>query len=181
MNLKQKWMFDCECEKCRDGSDLGTFLSSPLCPSCDEPLTPIDALSYESDWSCIACGSRKSSQEVIEICKEAEQFANESNQSQSAIIEAIKTLEKQFHKNFYVILKLKLELIDRWEKTATEKEELELALDFCHQALKIVSKLDQGQSNTRSALLSKCMSIKVRLLKSKFEENDSSDHCVNLA
>ena len=55
--LKKKWYFDCICPRCQSPTDLGTYVSSPKCPNCDENglLIPVNPLDYQSQWRCEKC------------------------------------------------------------------------------------------------------------------------------
>ncbi len=52
-------MFLCECDRCKDGSEMGSKLGGIHCSKCSNGiLIPQDPLkSEESDWICDKCGS----------------------------------------------------------------------------------------------------------------------------
>ena len=58
--LKEQRYVDCNCSRCVDATELGTFTSSALCneEKCEEQgglLLPIDPSNYQSDWICTSC------------------------------------------------------------------------------------------------------------------------------
>ena len=44
--------FKCLCERCKDPTELGSHLSSLMCPKCPEILTQSDPLEDDSPWKC---------------------------------------------------------------------------------------------------------------------------------
>ena len=51
-----EWYFDCECERCRDPTELETFVSALICEVCeDDFLLPTEPLDYLSTWTCGTC------------------------------------------------------------------------------------------------------------------------------
>lgn len=51
-HLRLSKQFTCTCTRCRDPTELGTFLGSPRCPVCGAPLLPTDPLDPHAPWSC---------------------------------------------------------------------------------------------------------------------------------
>uniref|UniRef100_A0A146L8D6 Protein msta, isoform A n=2 Tax=Lygus hesperus TaxID=30085 RepID=A0A146L8D6_LYGHE len=48
--------FECDCDRCRDPTELGSHLSSIKCPSCDNGLIlSSDPLDAEAIWKCTHC------------------------------------------------------------------------------------------------------------------------------
>ena len=44
--------FECCCQRCKDPTELGSFMGSPLCQECKSALLPDDSLILETDWHC---------------------------------------------------------------------------------------------------------------------------------
>ena len=54
--LRDDWFFECTCERCRDPTELGTFLDGVRCLRCGEGVLLARApLEFESDWICDKC------------------------------------------------------------------------------------------------------------------------------
>ena len=76
-DIHKHWFFDCECERCCDSTEFGTFMSAVRCLTCQSGyLLPTDALEYESLWECDTCGM------IV---------------AHSTVDEVISTIEKQVH------------------------------------------------------------------------------------
>ena len=56
-DIRRFWYFDCECPRCSDPTELGSYMSAVICFACKRGfLVPIDSLQYKSDWKCDSCG-----------------------------------------------------------------------------------------------------------------------------
>lgn len=62
-HLKQTKIFDCDCRRCRDPSENGTFGSSWVCQRCSGLILSSNPLDNLSEWKCEKCKSQLS-QEV---------------------------------------------------------------------------------------------------------------------
>ncbi|XP_045108111.1 SET domain-containing protein SmydA-8-like [Portunus trituberculatus] len=51
-HLRISKQFTCTCARCRDPTELGTFLGSPCCPACRLPLLSTDPLDPQAPWRC---------------------------------------------------------------------------------------------------------------------------------
>ena len=84
LKIGQNWNFICNCLRCKDPSDLGTYFSAVVCQSCSNYISsnercenksstyissaisnnlgyliPIDCQYIETDWQCKNCGEKK--------------------------------------------------------------------------------------------------------------------------
>ena len=50
--LLRNWYFSCSCPRCRDPTELGSHLSSLVCPKCDLAMTQVEPLDPDSPWRC---------------------------------------------------------------------------------------------------------------------------------
>nr|CAD7573926.1 unnamed protein product [Timema californicum] len=57
-HLHEGKYFDCTCSRCRDPTELGTYMSSLKCVKCRGKglVSPVDALKENSPWECNQCG-----------------------------------------------------------------------------------------------------------------------------
>ncbi|XP_050730534.1 SET domain-containing protein SmydA-8-like [Eriocheir sinensis] len=68
-HLRLSKQFTCTCTRCRDPTELGTFLGSPRCPACGAALLPTDPLDPHAPWSCSgrACTHTASAAQVAAV------------------------------------------------------------------------------------------------------------------
>jgi len=51
--IRDEWYFDCECRRCSDPTECGSFVSALKCDSCiSGNVLPVDSLDYNSKWKC---------------------------------------------------------------------------------------------------------------------------------
>nr|CAD7605274.1 unnamed protein product [Timema genevievae] len=57
-HLHEGKYFDCTCSRCRDPTELGTYMSSLKCVKCRGKglVSPVEALRENSPWECNQCG-----------------------------------------------------------------------------------------------------------------------------
>nr|CAD7448917.1 unnamed protein product [Timema bartmani] len=57
-HLHEGKYFDCTCSRCRDPTELGTYMSSLKCVKCRGKglVSPVEALKENSPWECNQCG-----------------------------------------------------------------------------------------------------------------------------
>eukprot|EP00095_Tigriopus_kingsejongensis_P012445 maker-scaffold89_size390429-snap-gene-0.18 protein:Tk12445 transcript:maker-scaffold89_size390429-snap-gene-0.18-mRNA-1 annotation:"protein isoform b-like" len=54
--IERNWFFRCQCPRCLDPTEFGTFMSAVRCFQCQSGyLLPSDAQDLESDWKCDRC------------------------------------------------------------------------------------------------------------------------------
>ncbi len=69
--IYREWHFECECRRCADPTECGSFISAVKCEVCGEgDLLPEDSLNPEALWRCCRCGHAASSA-VVEAVVDA--------------------------------------------------------------------------------------------------------------
>ena len=94
LKIGQNWNFICNCLRCKDPSDLGTYFSAIVCQSCSNYISsnercenksstyissaisnnlgyllPIDCQYIETDWQCKNCGGKKCLRDIEGLLK----------------------------------------------------------------------------------------------------------------
>ena len=94
LKIGQNWNFICNCLRCKDPSDLGTYFSAIVCQSCSNYITsneqcedkssayigsaisnnlgyllPIDCQYIETHWQCKNCGEKKCVRDIEGLLK----------------------------------------------------------------------------------------------------------------
>ena len=49
-HLKASKCFWCACARCRDATEMGSFVSAQVCQVCGERVLAVDPLDQESEW-----------------------------------------------------------------------------------------------------------------------------------
>ena len=71
--LLRNWYFSCSCARCRDPTELGSHLSSLVCPKCELAMTQSDPLDPESPWRCPRHSFTFSAQHVASLVTDLRQ------------------------------------------------------------------------------------------------------------
>ena len=95
LKIGQNWNFICNCLRCKDPSDLGTYFSAIVCQRCSNYISsnerceskssayigsaisnnhgyllPIDCQYIETHWHCINCGEKKCARDIEDLLNE---------------------------------------------------------------------------------------------------------------
>ena len=65
--MRDNWHFDCNCVRCQDPTEMGSYLSALKCLGCESGyVLPIDPMELSSQWSCPVCNQKMSLESVNE-------------------------------------------------------------------------------------------------------------------
>lgn len=68
--LQMGKFFTCNCQRCRDPTELGTFASAVLCQKCKEGfLISSDVSKLDADWLCNKCTAKMNCGRVQELAQ----------------------------------------------------------------------------------------------------------------
>lgn len=153
--FSENWMFECGCRRCRDPSELGSFLSSPRCTECSGFLVPLRPLQIESDWKCNLCDSSLPASAIRDLENAARTLVGAVDlKSFGAISELVGQFEKKYHPNYVQIVHLKLtynalELESANFSNEEESEIHKLKIRYCTDVLGVLDKIDPGITKLR--------------------------------
>lgn len=114
--------FECKCSRCRDRTELDTFMSAVKCVDCDSDyLLPEKPTEIQSEWKClnVKCGSTQSvSKIVLKVC-EIEDYVErikDLNLTVQDELELLSTVARKnsgitLHKNHYVLQEISMRII----------------------------------------------------------------------
>ena len=69
--LQRQWYFKCECPRCRDPSELGSFINAIRCPNCGNGFLLPETESEEEFWSCGNCDKAVTAEAVERLKDDA--------------------------------------------------------------------------------------------------------------
>eukprot|EP00095_Tigriopus_kingsejongensis_P004000 maker-scaffold1031_size68893-snap-gene-0.21 protein:Tk04000 transcript:maker-scaffold1031_size68893-snap-gene-0.21-mRNA-1 annotation:"protein isoform a" len=164
--LRSKWHFNCECPRCRDPTDLGSFVSSPLCKTCREPVVPIDALDLGSPWLCEKKCAAVQAGDVLKMDTIAKDLLSKVDRTDAKVVgEAVATLEKAFHRNYHHIVKLKFDFMIDGKVDESNEEALMLKKGFCLDIIHVLNLLDEGKTRLLQNMTTHLTKVRMKLLK----------------
>lgn len=159
-HLKETKYFNCQCIRCSDPSELGSYLSALKCIGTDEEpcggvQLPIDPLDDNTEWTCNKCSNKLSNQEVCflvnGIGEEVDnvQLANPTVRELEALLNKMLTF---LHPNHYHVYSVKHSLIQLYgyQQGYTPSQITDDCLvrkaTMCRELLDITRKIDPGNS-----------------------------------
>jgi len=99
--LFKKWFFWCECHRCKDKTEIGSFLGAFICQEskCGGSSVPYNPLDEESDYICLDCGNSFSNKYAEKLLKNAEKDLK----TPDSRFDLIQHLEKFIHNNSRIL------------------------------------------------------------------------------
>ncbi|CAG0903864.1 unnamed protein product [Darwinula stevensoni] len=167
--------FWCDCIRCRDPTEFGTYLSGWRCLQCDEgKVSHVNPLDAESEWRCDAC----------DACVEPAVIRARDMSLASEIKAMDKTVEKLeeflvYHSDVLLptssyMVQVKFALVKIYGHVQgfmldeLSPAQLERKEELCRELLTVAAKLDRGLSRFRALLLYDLHEVIVR--RSKTDE-----------
>jgi len=160
-DIRHTWSFDCICHRCKDPTELGTFVSAVNCEKCKyNYLLPVQPLDHDSKWACQACDHTEPNKQVAERLNKFEKEIDGASPDEPEGLEGVlRKMRYCLHENHYLITDCKRRLIDiwghgeTWDYTKLTKQQLENKSDYCDHLLGLAAKLSPGHSELRGYLL----------------------------
>ncbi|XP_067622892.1 SET domain-containing protein SmydA-8 isoform X2 [Eurosta solidaginis] len=180
-DLKAGKFFTCQCERCKDPTELGTNFSTFKCSKCEDGwLLPADPLDSTCDWKCTLCTFKTSSNaikkalsvmqsEVADI--QAMEPSPQKLQETEKLMRKYRVVVHPFH---FIQIGLRQNLIEMYGRVAEyELAELpdvmlEHKEELCRHVLRVLDVFEPGLSRTRAMMLYELHVPLVLLAKSGF-------------
>jgi len=173
--LNRKWFFLCDCIRCLDSTECGTYLDALICAQCEGTLLPMFPFDDKTDFQCDTCKSISKSDEVVKILNEAELKASKKV-NMDYVIEYLETFLEEYkkilHCQNYIMLSVTMKLGFAYGNmppksvlTKLTDNQLERKLELCNNGLKVLEILDNGsmsESGWKKRLLNERMKTKLR-------------------
>ncbi|QQP49631.1 Uncharacterized protein FKW44_010369, partial [Caligus rogercresseyi] len=167
MKLKNNWMFDCLCERCRDPTGLN-------CKECRKgTVLPKDSTGPMDCTDCnFSTSSSSVSNTILVFENNIELFLDEEPSSIEFKIESWKDV---LHPNHYLIFLLQRRLLDNIVSRGSldSRENLERILSLAQNIFKVIDRLEPGMSSTRGRILKQIH--KPSLLLAQMDLNEEKD------
>ncbi len=155
-DIQKYWFFDCECTRCRDTTEMGSYMSAVRCLDCATGfLLPVTWDSYEPDWACDACDAVLPHAVVDDVLTTIEkQVGENAGDKLSELEEMLFHYQKILHPNHYILIDLMHNLVHLYAaKDALSRPEKERKIQLCRIVLDTLGKVDPGFTKWRGTLL----------------------------
>lgn len=159
-HLKETKYFSCECKRCVDPTELGTYLSALRCLGTDnEPCggtqLPVDPLNENTEWSCDKCQVKLDNNEVsylINQIGEEVDYIQLGNPTINELDGLFKKLLNFLHPNHYHCYAVKHSLVQLYGyqqgylPNQISDELLKKKSNMCREMLEITRVIDPGNA-----------------------------------
>ncbi|XP_055523519.1 SET domain-containing protein SmydA-8 [Wyeomyia smithii] len=173
--------FLCGCRRCRDPTELGTYLGALKCvrERCAEGrMLPLNPLKVASVWQCDACGSKMDNVRITKIQEIAGRVVlnNVVKKEPDYIVQYLKEQAVRFLLpcNQFTV-ELKLQAIRKIQQDVS----MELLVEkenFCGEILAILAKLDYGECYVKGVLCYELFKVRMVLAGLRDERQSFPDH-----
>lgn len=155
-DIERYWFFRCECPRCSDSTEFGTFMSAVRCFQCRNGfLLQSEINDLASDWLCNRCGSRLPHKNVNEVLTTIEkQTESDTPLSIETMEEMLFHYQKLLHPNNYLIMDIMHNLVHIYAgKETLTRPEKERKIQLCHIVLDVLGRVDPGFTTWRGTLI----------------------------
>jgi len=175
MELYNEWYFECECSRCIDTTEFGTFVSALKCKECSEGLILPENAHIGSTWRCRFCNAPYATEMIMSILESIENQLKEIE-----VCPSVKQLETFIRKNLsklhmkhYLILSAQrhiIEILTRESKIT--KDVCKKIIKYCKSYMCVMSRLDPGYSSWKGYILKHHNYAQLNLLKLLLQDKD---------
>jgi len=161
-----KWLREqrnvvCSCARCSDGTELGTFTSSALCPEdgCREEgglLLPVDPMALGTDWICSSCQKLTKSCEIEELEESfVSRFCKMPKGDLNCYYRFLNELGERFHASHHLVMRMAQFLVILQGKCLESLpiERIQTQSLLCEKLIAYASRLDPGATQNRAKLM----------------------------
>ncbi|XP_076240125.1 uncharacterized protein LOC143182785 [Calliopsis andreniformis] len=163
-HLREGKYFDCECPLCKDPYEMGSYMSSILCPRCREGYigiqNPLTVTPYERGirWQCNKCKSNIAGRLVRATLDITRMLIDSTDDSDIKGLETLTTkLLRSLHPNHFLMLSLKQKLLAAYRKEVAspnpQKKIMQRMLDACKEMYDVLEIVEPGISRLKGIML----------------------------
>ncbi|XP_076754158.1 SET domain-containing protein SmydA-8 [Xylocopa sonorina] len=156
--------FDCECSLCKDPYEMGSYMSSILCPRCKEGYlgmqNPLTNFPYENNtrWQCNKCKKSIGGRLMRATLNISRTLIDDVDDYDIKGLENLATkLLKTFHPNHFLMLSLKQKLLAVYRKEVAtpnpQKKIMLRMLDLCKEMYDVLEIVEPGISRLKGIIL----------------------------
>ena len=178
-SFQRHWRFTCNCKRCQDPTEFGTFLQAIRCKMCIEKKKDgymLPDSTSENKWICNLCTNSMSDIEVRVLLGDILQKTEFMNYDQpSELWENLlnKIQSEILHPDHYLCMNIKRALIyiygnkQPFNDPLEDTQKISRKLELCQNYLNVYSKVDVGYTSWRGKLLEEMVNPLLLLNKIK--------------
>ncbi|XP_033338618.2 SET domain-containing protein SmydA-8 [Megalopta genalis] len=156
--------FECECSLCKDPYEMGSYMSSILCPGCRQGYlgieNPLAVNPYEKTmrWQCDKCRKSIGGRLVRATLNVSRTLIEDTDDSDIKGLETLTSkLNRSFHPNHFLMLSLKQKLLAAYRKEMATpnppKKCMQRMVDTCKEVCDVLEIVEPGISRLKGIML----------------------------
>ena len=161
--------FHCQCSRCSDPSELGTYSSALKCPGCKSAVITTDVKDLKADWECknAKCKRKFQTSKIVNVVgaikEKAEKLEYNKDFPDECGVDAHEAFLKKYspilHSNHVTLIRAKYNLAKMYGRMAgyeannlTEKQ-LVRKQELCEEVLTVFDVIMPGKTRMRGVML----------------------------
>lgn len=156
-HLQEGKFFWCECDRCKDPTELGTNSSTIQCPKCKHGhILSANPLRQDSMWKCQSCDYIVTGDAMLKLVDTVfKQLDSIDGNDVGAFEEFLIKYRNVFHKNHYLCICAKHSLFQLYGRSdgylihQMSVEQLRCKEQYCRDMLEVVYRLEPGLSKLK--------------------------------
>ncbi|XP_037949613.1 SET domain-containing protein SmydA-8-like [Teleopsis dalmanni] len=179
-NLKLGKYFFCTCARCEDPTELGSHMSSLICPPCAQNKRDGFVVKKNNKWQCLTCQHTVKTDFVENILERAKEEIFHAKDDIYRYELLLGKLNRFFHRNHYMMIDIKqnvaailrsiiLNLAHRPGRKVYERK-----VRLCQEILNVLQIIQPGISRLKAIALYELCNASAELHRMRFNENEIS-------
>ena len=161
--------FHCQCSRCHDPTELGTFASALKCPGCKSPVITTNVNDLRADWECnnVKCKRKFPPSKIVSVLaaikEKAEQLEYDKDKPEKCGVEAHEAFLKKYspilHSKHVFLIKVKYNLakmygrMEGYEANSLTENQLLRKQELCEEVLSVYDIIIPGNNWMRGVML----------------------------
>uniref|UniRef100_A0A1B0D7G9 Uncharacterized protein n=1 Tax=Phlebotomus papatasi TaxID=29031 RepID=A0A1B0D7G9_PHLPP len=165
-HLKETKMFNCNCQRCLDITELGTNFSAIKCGAlpeassltCDGLFLPQGNKDWKNDWKCGKCSRCVQFKEIQKVLQKAGKDATKMKGNVQSCIQFIEDYSTIFPPKHFIMCDVKCVLVqkigegDPQELQKISEDLLVMKAELCNEMLDLISLLAPAENRSRGCM-----------------------------
>lgn len=154
--------FQCQCPRCIDSTELGTFSSALKCPKCTKgTVTSSNTQDMEADWQCDQCRANIKCSQVQAVTGAVKEAADrlEVDPKVPSFEEFLEKYSQVLHPNHVIIVDKKYTLakmygrMEGYQADQMTDDQFKRKRQLCQEVLAVLDKIMPGRSRKRGMMM----------------------------
>jgi len=164
-HLSSTKFFKCDCPRCKDPAECGTFTSGLKCgqDDCQGVVLPKHSCSLRNkdDWSCNRCGQIIMKRKVVTLQNVGLQLVHTRDPGVASLVNILEKLSRWFPPSHCTVTEMKMTAIKEWGDIVPYNDlgdnYVDMKVSYCEDMLEIVEQLEGEKSRSRGLILSELL------------------------